>query len=195
MSEYPNWFCHYANRYFERHLAPLAGREGLRFLQIGAYTGDATLWLFEHILTSDDSTLTDVDTWQGSDEAEHAPIDFTDVERVYDERTSKLTATGQLTKYKGTSLTFFQTPPADPYDFIYIDGEHTAYGVLNDAIHAIPLLRVGGLLAFDDYKWKSGRGHPYDPGPAIDTIAHLYSGRLQMIEQDLQVWFRHTGAA
>jgi predicted O-methyltransferase YrrM len=189
-AHYPNWFSQYANLYFELYLADFAGRSGLRFLQIGAYTGDATVWLFEHVLTGDDVVLTDVDTWQGSEEVAHASIDFSDVERVYDERTRGFAASGRLVKFNGTSLSFFQSAGNDLYDFIYIDGDHTTYGVLNDAVHAYPLLRDGGLLAFDDYKWQSGKGRLYDPAPAIDAIADLYSDRLEKIEQNLQVWFR-----
>ncbi|MDX6308739.1 MAG: hypothetical protein QOI06_1785 [Nocardioidaceae bacterium] len=189
-TQHPNWFSQYADLYFERYLADFAGQPGLRFLQIGAYTGDATVWLFEHILTGDDVVLTDVDTWQGSEEVAHVSIDFSDVERVYDERTSQFAANGRLVKFKGTSLSFFQAAKNDLYDLIYIDGDHTTYGVLNDAVHAYPLLRDGGLLAFDDYKWQSGKGRLNDPAPAIDAIADLYSDRLEKIEENLQVWFR-----
>jgi len=40
------------------------------------------------------------------------------------------------------------------FDFIYIDGSHTAYDVLQDAILAHPLLKKGGLVIFDDFGWK-----------------------------------------
>ena len=62
MTTYPNWFECYADRYFKAHLTPLAGLPGLRFLQIGAFTGDASLWLLTNILTGPGSTLVDVDT-------------------------------------------------------------------------------------------------------------------------------------
>lgn len=194
--QYPNWFGHYADRFFEKHLTGLAGRPDLLFLQIGAFTGDASLWLFEHILTGPGSTLTDVDTWEGSDEPDHEHMDFAEVEQVYDDRTQAIAAPWRLIKFKGTSLDFFSCEP-DLYDFIYIDGDHTAVGVLSDAVHAYPLLKPGGLIAFDDYLWRSGKGRLHDPGPAIDVIADLYSDRLVKLddpvltgEQGLQVWFR-----
>jgi predicted O-methyltransferase YrrM len=197
---YPNWFACYADTFFAHHLTPLAGRPGLRFLQIGAFTGDASLWLFEHILTGPGATLVDVDTWEGSDEPAHDAFDFADVERVYDERTSGLVESGRLHKFKGTSLSFFQNTGAlylYDFDFIYIDGDHTAFNVLVDAVCAYPLLKVGGLIAFDDYLWKSGKGWRHDPGPAIDVVADLYSDRLERLdnpqfpgEGPLQVWFR-----
>jgi len=200
MTQYPNWFGLYADRFFEHHLTPLAGRPDLRFLQIGAFTGDATVWLFDHILTGAGAALIDVDTWQGSDEPAHDAFDFADVEQAYDERTSALVASARLFKFKRTSLLFFQTAPDFyDFDFIYIDGDHTAVGVLSDAVRAYPLLKVGGLIAFDDYLWKSGKCRLNDPGPAIDAIADLYGGRLERLDNPqmpgqspLQVWFRKT---
>jgi predicted O-methyltransferase YrrM len=200
MTQYPNWFNQYADRFFAHHLTSLAGRPGLRFLQIGAFTGDATVWLFDYILTGRHSLLVDVDTWAGSDEPAHDAFDFADVEQVYDERTRSLIESGRLMKFKGTSLEFFRSRAVldglfDLFDFIYIDGDHTAVGVLSDAVHAYPLLKVGGLIAFDDYLWKSGKGRLFDPGAAIDVVADLYSDRLERLdappgEQDQQVWFR-----
>jgi predicted O-methyltransferase YrrM len=194
---YPNWFELYADRYFAHHLAPYAGRADVRFLQIGAYTGDATVWLFEHVLTGAGSTLTDVDTWRGSEEELHEPMDFAEVERIYDSRTAQMRAAGRLTKFKGTSKAFFDSHPDESFDFVYIDGDHTAFGVLNDAVRAYPLLRVGGLIGFDDYLWQSGKDRLSEPAPAIDAIADLYSDRLERLEDVVdgrEVWFRKTGA-
>lgn len=190
---YPNWFAQYADRFFARHLAAYAGRSALRFLQIGAYTGDATTWLFENVLTADNAILTDVDTWRGSDDAPgYEQIDMGHVERIYDDRTALVRASGRLIKYKGTSESFFDSQPAGEFDFIYIDGDHTSYGVLNDAVRAYPLLRAGGLLAFDDYMWSSGKGRLFDPAPAIDSVADVYANRLEKLEIGLQAWFRKT---
>jgi predicted O-methyltransferase YrrM len=192
--KYPNWFVQYAEGYFERHLSQYTGQPGVRFLQIGAYTGDATTWLLDHILTGADATLTDVDTWGGSDEEGHQEMDFGEVEQIYDARTGASLAARRLIKFKGTSKAFFDTYPDERFDFVYIDGDHTAFGVLNDAVRCYSLLRVGGILAFDDYQWQSGKGRLFDPAPAIDAIADLYSNRLEKLEGGLQVWFRKTGS-
>jgi hypothetical protein len=192
--KYPNWFVQYAEGYFARRLSGWEGRPGLRFLQIGAYTGDATVWLLEHVLTGKGSSLIDVDTWLGSDEEGHDHMDFREVERIYDARTAAARSARRLAKYRGTSKSFFDSHGRDRLDFVYVDGDHTAYGVLNDAVRAYPLLRVGGILAFDDYEWQSGKGRLSDPAPAIDAVADLYSNRLERLEEGRQVWFRKVGA-
>jgi len=105
-AQYPNWFVQYAQGYFERHLTRYAGKPGIRFLQIGAYTGDATAWLLDRVLTGPDAILVDVDTWSGSDEEGHEQMDFGEVERIYDSRTARMRSAGRLIKHKGTSKSF-----------------------------------------------------------------------------------------
>lgn len=64
-------------------------------------------------------------------------------------------------------------------DFIYVDGSHQAADVLCDAVLAFRLLRVGGVLAFDDYLWAEdlpqGRDPLRCPKPAIDAFADALS--------------------
>ena len=81
--EYPNWFNHTAKDNFEKFLIPLAGQENLKFLQLGVYTGDASIWMLENI---SNIQLTDVDTWQGSDEDAHKSMDFDDVYKTYTDK-------------------------------------------------------------------------------------------------------------
>jgi hypothetical protein len=193
---YPNWFVQYAQDYFEKHLTPLAGREGLRFLQIGAFTGDASLWLLGNVLTApvrafSGPFLVDVDTWAGSNEPGHEAFDWNDIERIYDAKTAEFRPS-KLVKFKGASERFLSTALAAEYDFIYIDGDHVAAAVLNDAIRAFHALKPGGLLAFDDYLWKpgDGSGDTHAPRIAIDAFLACYADRLEVIDTGLQVWVR-----
>lgn len=193
--EYPNWFTCYADQFFGRHLSHLAGKRNLNFLQIGAYTGDASVWLLENILTAESSMLYDVDTWEGSDEPEHEPFDWPDIERVYDGR---LTPFKNHVKKKTRSdwyLSGFGS--SGPYfDFVYVDGDHAASAVLADALNAFRLLKPGGLMAFDDYQWKPYEGAPPTecPGLAIDAFTACYHDQLDILEAGLQVWIRKHDA-
>lgn len=40
------------------------------------------------------------------------------------------------------------------YDFIYVDGNHTAEPALTDACMCWGLLKPGGIMLFDDYLWE-----------------------------------------
>lgn len=189
--KYPNWFAQYAQGYFERNLGELAGKPNLRCLQIGAFAGDSTMWLMNNVLTESNSTLTDVDTWEGGGVAATDSMDFSDVEKVYNSRTSSFMSEDRLKKFKGTSIEFFrQTSTEQAFDFIYIDGDHTAFGVINDATSSYLHLKIGGMLAFDDYTWGPDLPRTQTPGPAVDAIMDLYLGRLEKVEVGTQVWLK-----
>ena len=86
--EYPNWFRPHTKN-FEYFLSQYKQIPNLNFLQIGAYTGDASEWILENILTDKTSYLKDVDTWEGSEESVHKSFDWFDLESFYDKRMSK----------------------------------------------------------------------------------------------------------
>lgn len=187
--EYPNWFTDgSAKHFFSKHLQTSIGTP-INCLQIGAYTGDATEWLLENVLTNPMSSLTDVDTWEGSNEEIHKNFDWNNVEEVYNSRTSKFL---NIYKYKGTSDSFFEVNKKT-FDFIYIDGDHTAAGVLKDGVNSIKALNPGGIIAFDDYKWRSGRGPIYDPVQSIDAILNAYAEQFTVLDIGLQVWLKKKG--
>jgi hypothetical protein len=193
VAEFPNWFDAYAKPNFEKYLIPLAGQENLHFLQLGVYTGDATVWLLENVLTNKSYKLDDVDTWQGSDEQAHESIDFDEVWKVYLAKTK-----GKSIMHRQTTVAFLShrlsccdSSPNDPYyDFIYVDADHTTVGVLMDAELSWPLLKSGGLLAFDDYQWGAHLPASKSPKLGIDLFLERHLGEYEILEQGLQVWIR-----
>lgn len=186
--EYPNWFAMGAQYYFNTHLFLYADKS-LKCLQIGAYTGDATCWLFENILRNPNSTLTDVDTWEGSDEPAHHDLNWQSVEQTYDAKTLIYQQEKRLVKRKMTSDDFFKEDTGS-FDFIYIDGDHKALSVLKDASNAITRLNPKGILAFDDYTWSLGKGPEFDPKPAIDAILVCAKNEFTVLEIGHQVWLQ-----
>lgn len=70
-------------------------------------------------------------------------------------------------------------------DLIYIDGSHEAPDVLSDACLAFTLLRVGGVMIFDDYTWFQGSRTDRDPlkmpKPGVDAFLNLYSRKMSLI--------------
>jgi predicted O-methyltransferase YrrM len=190
MTEYPNWFNLTAKHNFETFLEEFKGKP-VNFLQIGAFTGDASIWMLDNILTNPESSLTDVDTWLGSAEVAHDSMNFSDVEVVYDSRVSKYP---NIFKYKSTSDDY--KVPGVYFDFIYIDGDHEAYPVFCDATHFWPNLAVGGLMAFDDYLWGEYEKEPYEtPKRGIDNFLGIpqYKSKLEVVCSGSQVWIRKTG--
>ena len=189
MTDYPNWFNHTAKSNFEKFLTSLAGQDSLKFLQLGVYTGDATEWLCKNVLTGVDVLLHDVDTWKGSDEVAHESIDFNEVHNIY---VNKIANFDNVMFYKMSTYDYLidEFTRYRQYDFIYIDADHTTVGVLMDAELSWPLLKSGGIMAFDDYKW--GPNFPPDLTPAlgIDLFLGRHEGEYETLVINEQVWIR-----
>jgi predicted O-methyltransferase YrrM len=188
MTEYPNWFKQTAEPNFKNYLLPYAGKADLNFLQVGAFTGDASAWLMENVLTNSTSRLTDVDTWRGSDEVIHHEFDWSQVEDTYDKKTEPYK--DRIIKVKSDSVTFLKNERFFSYDFIYIDGDHTALGAFADAVGAWPLLKPYGIMAFDDYQWSSGQSPEHEPKKGIDKFLQFCDGSYSTMIINNQAWVR-----
>jgi predicted O-methyltransferase YrrM len=192
MTNYPNWFESDGKNNFQTHLLPLKDNP-LRALQIGAYTGDASVWIWEHLLKNNsNSVLIDIDTWEGSDEPSHHQMNWESVESFYDVKTGEAQRQRKIIKIKSTSDWFFKNN-LEKYNFIYIDGDHTSYGVLKDAVNAYECLNINGIIAFDDYKWSAGLGYLNEPKLAIDAFSTIYSDRLELLVDGYQRWYKKIG--
>jgi hypothetical protein len=189
MSDYPNWFAQTAQSNFEHFLTPLAGKDNFKSLQLGAFTGDASVWLATNILTGAHCFLMDVDTWEGSDETEHESMDFNDVRQTY---LSKVTPYPVIESYIGTTINFLtEFKDHNCYDFIYIDADHTTVGVLVDAELSWPKLKSGGIMAFDDYTWGHESGDPrLAPMVGIDLFLHRHQSDYELLAKNTQVWIK-----
>lgn len=173
---FPNWFKD-VEKYF-RHVPQVP----LKVLQIGTYTGDATEWLLKN---REIERINDVDTWQGSVEVDHKSIDFSEVEKYYDSRITD----DRVTKCKMTSDEFFIVNEMS-YNFIYIDGDHTASQTALDGLNAFKWLETGGVMAFDDYLWNYN-GNPFlEPKRGVDAVLEVCRGQYVLIESGYQVWIK-----
>jgi predicted O-methyltransferase YrrM len=185
MPSYPNWFKQVgADLNFSQFLTEMPAQP--RFLQIGAFVGHASEWLLRQF---PEGVIFDVDTWEGSAEEAHEVFDWADVERSYDERMAPYS--DRVIKCKTTSDDFFAHNEA-LFDFIYIDGAHTAAQVLTDGIHAARSLKPGGIIAFDDYTWGLSLPVADRPQAGIDIFLSQYRTQCTLLEMGLQVWVRWT---
>lgn len=189
MTTYPNWFAATAQANFETYLAEFKDKPNLKFLQLGVFTGDATVWLCNNILTDKSSKLIDVDTWEGSDEESHAEMDFSDVYQVYQEKVKDLPVVSVVSdthKYLIRQLDNF----IGAFDFIYIDADHTTVGVLLDAELSWPLLKSGGVMAFDDYTWGRDLPPSKTPRPGILLFVERHKEEIDTLVINSQYWIK-----
>jgi hypothetical protein len=196
MTEYPNWFATTAIDNFATYLAGDIGRHSLRYLQLGAFTGDASVWLITNILTGGNSRLTDIDTWEGSDEIDHESMDFEDVYNSYLYKTSEYENDGKCYHYRTSTMKFLLSELSEKeyfhnkYDFIYIDADHTTAGVLLDAELSWLLLKSGGIMAFDDYTWGRHLPPSKTPRPGILLFTERHKDEIDTLVINDQYWIK-----
>ena len=172
-----DWFSG-REKQFRRHLQGLAGRP-CKLLEIGCHEGRATCWLLQNVATHPASSVTGIDVVL-------QPSFHANVRAAGGE--SKVTFVQALSRVALRQLA------VDDYDFIYVDGNHTSVDVLEDAVLAFRLLKVGGILAFDDYKWDDSRFRAHGlPRSAIDAFLKVYARKIEVLSKGFQVWLRKTG--
>jgi predicted O-methyltransferase YrrM len=176
-------------------LGHLAGRPNLRFVEVGSLEGYSACWLLENILTHASSELTCIDTFEYSsgDRVWFDQCIDSQSMNVSDRFDYNILHTGAAEKVKkcvGRSQTVLRTLPCMESDFVYVDGSHHPKDVIQDAVLSWGLLRLGGIIAFDDYGWTSPGG--FTPKTAIDAFLQLFEGDYRMIEKGHQVFLLRT---
>lgn len=154
---------------FDEH--GLTGRPGLRFLEVGCFEGRTTLWLLEHVLTAPDATVTVVD-----------PFPMDGQRDRFNRNVMPYLEAGKVRIWPYRSGDILAALGNDAFDFVYIDGDHSARQVLEDAVLAWRLLKPGGLMVFDDYWWPE-KSALESPGIAVDAFYTCYWGEIAKRER------------
>jgi predicted O-methyltransferase YrrM len=156
-----DWFSHNIVLWQQYVVPYLKSVDCPKVLEIGAFEGRSSVWLLESIPTL---RLTVIDPWNFTANATDETFNrFKSNISPYSDRVEILRGKSELAK----SL------PSNQFDAIYIDGEHTSAAVLHDAVIGYELLKVGGLLIFDDY--LGGDRSIMYPKLAVDFFHEAYA--------------------
>lgn len=172
----------------------LRGKDGLRFLEIGCFEGRATNYMLDNILTGVGSTIDVVDTFGGSREEAGMKWDENyDFDELYNKFVGNISNNkDKVSIHRGMSGDILKKDfEPNTFDFVYIDGSHTAYDVLQDAILVHPLLKSGGIIIFDDFGWKDPNNlHPTNsPELGVTCFYNAYEIFYQPLFQGYQIGF------
>lgn len=185
-----NWFEASAEKIWQVLLPQLKPQ---RILEVGSFEGRSACHIISNNNWIDKIELHCIDTWEGGAEHKSSNVDMSAVEERFDKNTAiAIGSTSKKTiihKHKSSSLKAMTQLITDgflsSFDFIYIDGSHQAPDVLTDAILGFALLRIGGIIAFDDYLWSenlpTGKDPIRCPKISIDAFTTIYSRKLNII--------------
>ena len=139
----PDWTSSHV-KHWQKLLNPIAGKPGLRMLEVGVLEGRSSIWFLQNVLTCGQARLVAVDPAPQSN--------FTD----------NLKALGLRSKVELHRLPSGRCLPTfahDQFDVAYIDGSHEARDVARDGFETLPLMKPGGIIVFDDYQHKNCNVH------------------------------------
>ena len=165
----------------------------LTFLEIGVFEGRTSVWLIDNILNPEGS------------EIESGVLHCIDTELMEKTKFNLKQHIDNLIFYHESSINtlidmihnkFFR------FDFIYVDGDHNACGLLQDLILSWKMFKIGGIMLIDDYEmetldpWfyvshKEFADNPRlqftHPRIAIDAFLNIYRGQYEIVINNYQI--------
>ena len=169
-------------------------KENLKLLEIGSFEGLSAVWLMENVLTDKSKgVLYCIDTFQGS--MEHQQNPYLDIQNLYQRFLHNTMEYGtQIITLIGESKDILKSSTilTNLFDFIYIDGAHDGINILRDAILSFDILKIGGLLVFDDYIFQFSKAGSNDTARSINNFIQIYANCINVIHIEHQLILRKT---
>jgi len=143
-------------------------------LEIGALYGGCSVYILEEFCKHSEST--------------HTILDINKNEFIED----NLKPYGDKVNYiLGESSDGFRTLNGkDIFDLIYIDGNHMAKYVLEDAVNSFYFLKNGGYMIFDDFGGGWEQEKHMQVKTAVESFVHSYEKYIDILNQGYQFIIR-----
>ena len=181
---YPGWRT-WRNVFYDLY----ASKHPVHLLEIGCYQGEATAWFLRNLCHHPKSRVYAVDTFQGSPEYIH-----TDFNKIEEQFWKNIRATGRASQVDVRKLnsydalvTMNNTHKTPFLDGVFVDASHEAPDVLSDGFLSFSLLKVGGIMVFDDYEWDKLVQTYYQPKLAIDAFLEMMKPQIEVLVKKRQV--------
>jgi predicted O-methyltransferase YrrM len=154
-------------------------------LEIGCHEGRSTCWMLENLLTKN-GTITCIDPFANEPLSafrnEHAPENRI-IEEIFRHNTDLARKPDQTIRLMPT-LSFYALAELitedKQFDFVYVDGSHSADEVLADAVMAFGLLKKNGYMIFDDYLWMAAVDSLDRPKMSIDAFVNMFQKHIEV---------------
>lgn len=178
---------------WSRILAPY--RDTIRdVLEVGSFEGMSAVYFLRAF---PESRLTCIDSFSGNGRSNLPPTggyvsDFTGIEERFDRNLSRHRA--RVTKLKSRSVPALDSLVQEgrKFDLIYLDCSHFRADVFTDSVLCWRLLRVGGILIWDDWKWWPEAPSAERPQHAIDVFRSAFGPCLKTLHRDYQYIVQKT---
>ena len=191
------WFDGAAKDQWEKLIPQIKPK---KILEIGSYEGASACYLIQKLAQENPIEIHCIDAWniEMGDDTDYkhygSNVDMSAVESSFRQNTKlaieKVSKKVDLVVHKGFSddqlSKLLSNGKRNYFDFIYVDGSHLGPDVLCDAVLSFRLLKINGVMAFDDYLWPSAnKSLTRIPKLAIDSFINLYSEKINIFNAPL----------
>lgn len=191
-----DWFSSNINRW-NNYKSLFHNKENIHCLEIGSWQGRSTIYTAENYCNGKGSYVDAVDTWEGS--VEHSDLTKNNLFEIFKANTHKYVEEKRIIPYRGMSSDYLmkfvqevRNGTREQYDFIYVDASHIAKDVLMDAVLSWEILKINGVMIFDDYEWEEYKEASMTPKIAVDSVLQVYQGMYEIIYKGYQVHIKKT---
>jgi predicted O-methyltransferase YrrM len=188
-----NWGW-YLDQFHQWHFW-LATPKPVRALEIGSFDGISANVMLDGLFTHPESWVDCIDPYTSDPTTPQVTMD---TKELFNRNREIGCHEERIRHFDGRSLEVLSWMINEQeyfgnYDFIYVDGSHLATDVMVDAVLSWKLLKVGGIMIFDDYGMVelSCEGDP--PSHAINSFLSVYREALQVLESGWRLVLLKTG--
>jgi predicted O-methyltransferase YrrM len=157
----------------------------LVMFEVGCFEGRSTVWFADYLKYNSESVMYCIDNWEGGEEVERTGLPFA-MEEIYDRFMSNINEHSQrrqihpIRQGSELALSGFARSRFRDADFIYLDGSHTQRDTLVDLVHALTLLKPGGVIIVDDYLNNMATNNPLlRPRDAVDFVVRSFDNEIE----------------
>ncbi len=171
-----DWFTHNIP-IWQKHLQQFAGMPEFQVVEIGSFQGMSACWLLDNILTHPTAKITCIDPY---------------FQEQFKGNIAKTGVADKVIALEGYSQDLLGTLASEFYDISYVDGCHKPTSALQDAILSWRLVKVGGLMIFDDYEFTFPDSPEDDTKIGIDMFLEMFGSQLEVVNKGYQLIVRKT---
>jgi hypothetical protein len=149
-------------------------------LEIGCAEGLSTLWFLQNVLTHPSAVIYCIDPRPSSH--------FNENTQLYRYKIHLLRQRSQVALRDRIFL-------PGVFSFAYVDGSRVAADVLEDAVLVFRLIKLGGVVIFNEYAGDSDHSAARRSQAGIDAFLQAFEGQYQLLHKGDQVILAKSGTS
>ena len=181
---------------FVKMLSTFISYKNCNILEIGTYVGTSLIAMLQYL---PQATATAIDSWKNYDEIySGSSIDYlkqieeNNAETIFKNNIQIAGLVDKVTSRKGDSskILIELLTENNKFDFIYVDGSHKCLDCYADCLLSWPLLKSDGIMAIDDYLYKTTNNVLDHVSAGVDHFLSKIEGEYKMLNSGYRIFIK-----